>query len=60
VEYSSALFFTSKFAWAGKKKTSNFVGNLGTHPQKGSPTLTYIFVNIPRGTTKIAKIKKKI
>ena len=36
-----------------KKKSSKFVGYLGTRPQKGSPALTYIFVNIPDGTTKI-------
>jgi len=41
-----------------RKKTSlNFVGNLGKRPQKGSPALTYIFVNIPGGTMKIAKIQ---
>jgi hypothetical protein len=60
VEDSKALFFFSKFPWAWQNNSVNFVENLGMRPQKGSPALTYIFVNIPGGTTKIAKIKKQM
>jgi len=54
------LFFSSTFPWAcEKKKKLRILWEIwANNPQKGSPALTYIFVNIPRGTTKIAKIQE--
>jgi hypothetical protein len=60
VEDSKALFFFSKFPWACQNNSANFAGNLGMRTQKDLPALTYIFVNIPDGTTKIVKIQKQM
>jgi hypothetical protein len=38
---SKTLLCSSKFPWARKRISSQFINNLGTRPQKGSPALFY-------------------
>ena len=41
MEGSKTLNWSSKFPWAHKCISSNFIDNLGKRPRKGSPALDY-------------------
>ena len=52
---SNTLFCSSKFQWACERVPSKFIDNLGTCPQKGSPTLSQIFDGVGASYVSVTK-----